>query len=194
MAEMSSAVHGAMNSQRTGPFLVQPELEPQGPAYWYAVRTRSRHEKIVVEHLTMQGFESFLPLVKRNHKWTDRTKAVELPVFAGYSFVRMFFSPRNRLRVLQTHGVVGFVGMKNLGIPIPDGQIQDIRRLLASDVPFEESPFLRIGQRVRIRGGSLDGVEGILSAQDQDQSLVLSVDLIQRSLSVKIQGYKLEAA
>jgi transcription antitermination factor NusG len=117
-----------------------------------------------------------------------------LPVFAGYSFVRLAFTPVERLRVLQTHGVVGFVGMKNLGIPIPDSQIQDIRTLLASDLPFEERPFLRVGQRVRIRGGSLDGVEGILSAQDQNQSLVVSVDLIQRSLSVRIQGYEVEAA
>jgi transcriptional antiterminator NusG len=194
MAEMSSAVHGAMSTQQNGLFLNQAGLAPRGQAHWYAVRTRSRHEKIVAEHLKMQGLESFLPLVKSNHKWTDRTKEVELPVFAGYSFVRMDFSSGDRLRVLQTHGVVGFVGMKNVGIPIPDGQIQDIRKLLASDVPFEDSPFLRLGQRVRIRGGSLDGVEGILSAHDQDQSLVISVDLIQRSLSVRIQGYKLEAA
>jgi transcription antitermination factor NusG len=86
------------------------------------------------------------------------------------------------------------VGMKNIGLPIPDSQIQDIRTLLASEVPFEERPFLRIGQRVRIRGGSLDGIEGILSSQDQSQSLVVSVDLIQRSLSVRIQGYELEPA
>jgi transcription antitermination factor NusG len=84
--------------------------------------------------------------------------------------------------------------MKNIGLPIPDSQMQDIRTLLASDVPFEERSFLRVGQRVRIRGGSLDGVEGILSSQDQNQSLVVSVDLIQRSLSVRIQGYEVEPA
>ncbi len=188
-SEILSAVYGAMNSgPKAG--VIDPVHQPQ----WYAIRTRSRHEKIVAEHLKTQGMESFLPLVKRTHKWTDRSKEVELPVFAGYSFVRTVFSSGERLRILQTHGVVGFVGMKNMGIPIPDSQIQDIRRLLASDVPFEERAFLRVGQRVRIRGGSLDGIEGILSAQDQNQTLVVSVDLIQRSLSVRIQGYEVEPA
>jgi len=188
-SETFSAVHGAMTSEGGAAVMELPH-QP----HWYAIRIRSRHEKIVAEHLRSQGMESFLPVIKRSHKWTDRTKEVELPVFAGYSFVRMVFSSAERLRVLQTHGVVGFVGMKNIGLPIPDSQIQDIRTLLASEVPFEERPFLRVGQRVRIRGGSLDGVEGILSSQDQSQSLVVSVDLIQRSLSVRIQGYELEPA
>jgi transcription antitermination factor NusG len=187
VGETLSAAYGAM---RPGASTGVMEL-PHQP-HWYAIRTRSRHEKIVAESLGRQGMESFLPVVKRSHKWTDRTKKVELPVFAGYSFVRMVFSSAERLRVLQTHGVVGFVGIKNIGLPIPDSQMQDIRTLLASDVPFEERAFLRVGQRVRIRGGSLDGIEGILSSQDQNQSLVVSVDLIQRSLSVRIQGYELE--
>lgn len=189
-----SPAYGTINpgSMRSGSMAGLAEMP--GQPNWFAIRTRSRHEKIAAEHLEKQGFESFLPLLKRTHKWTDRVKEVELPVFAGYSFVRLAFTPMERLRVLQTHGVVGFVGMKNLGIPIPDSQIQDIRTLLASDLPFEERPFLHVGQRVRIRGGSLDGIEGILSAQDQNQSLVVSVDLIQRSLSVRIQGYEVEAA
>ena len=162
--------------------------------HWYAVRTRSRHEKIVSEQLEKQGIESFLPLVKRTRQWTDRSKQVEMPVFSGYNFVRMVFSSATRLRVLQTHGVAGFVGMNNVGTPIPDCEIQDIRTLLASSVPFEERRFLRVGQRVRIRGGALDGVEGILSAQDEDQSMVVSVELIQRSLSVRIRGYVVEPA
>jgi transcription antitermination factor NusG len=161
--------------------------------HWYAVRTRSRHEKMVSEQLEKLGIESFLPLMKRTRQWTDRIKEVEMPVFSGYSFVRMVFSSAERLRVLQTHGVAGFVGIRNMGLPIPDSEIQDVRTLLASRVAFEERTFLRIGQRVRIRGGSLDGVEGILSSQDEDQSLVVSVELIQRSLSVRIQGYAVEA-
>jgi len=162
--------------------------------HWYAIRTRSRHEKMVAEQLEKQGIESFLPLVKRTRQWSDRTKEVELPVFSGYSFVRMIFSSAARLRVLQTHGVVGFVGPNNLGAAIPDSEIQDVRTLLTSNVRFEERPFLRVGQRVRIRGGSLDGVEGILAAHEEDQSLVISVTLIQRSLSVRIQGYEVEPA
>lgn len=186
-SEPFSAVCNATNS-RPGTDIMDLLDQP----HWYAVRTRSRHEKMVSEQLEKQGIESFLPLMKRTHKWTDRTKEIELPVFSGYSFVRMVFSSAERLRVLKTHGVAGFVGMKNIGTAIPDSQIQDIRTLLASEIPFEERTFLRVGQRVRIRGGALDGVEGILSAHDEDQSLVVSVELIQRSLSVRIRGYEVE--
>jgi transcription antitermination factor NusG len=162
--------------------------------HWYAIRTRSRHEKIVSEQLQKQGMESFLPLVKSVRQWTDRTKEVELPVFSGYSFVRMVFSPAARLRVLQTHGVAGFVGIHNFGTAIPDAEMQHVRTLVASSVAFEEHPFLRVGQRVRIKGGSLDGVEGILSAKEETETLVVSVELIQRSLSVRICGYAVEPA
>jgi transcription antitermination factor NusG len=161
---------------------------------WYAIRTRSRHEKMVSEQLEQQGIETFLPLVKRTHKWSDRMKEVQLPLFGGYNFVRVVLSSPERLRVLQAYGVAGFVGINGAGTAIPESQIQDIRTLLASKVPFEEHPFLKVGQRVRIRGGCLDGVEGVLSAQNGDQSLMISLEPIQRSLSIRIQGYTLEAA
>jgi transcription antitermination factor NusG len=189
VGETFSAAYSATISDASAGVMEQPH-QP----HWYAIRTRSRHEKIVAEHLRSQGMESFLPVVKRSHRWTDRTKQVELPVFAGYSFVRMVFCSAQRLVVLQTYGVVGFVGTKSVGLPIPDSQIQLVRTLLASDVPFEERAFLRVGRRVRIRGGSLDGIEGILSSHDQSQSLVVSFDLIERSLSVRIQGYEFEPA
>jgi transcriptional antiterminator NusG len=162
------------------------------PAQWYAIRTRSRHEKMVADQLDKLGVENFLPLVKRTRQWSDRVKEVELPLFSGYSFVRVVLSSPDRLRVLQAHGVAGFVGINCCGTAIPDNQIEDIRTLLASEVPFEEQPFLRVGQRVRVRGGALDGVEGILSAQNDDHSLVISLEPIQRSLSVRIQGYTVE--
>ena len=161
---------------------------------WYAIRTRSRHEKMVSEQLEQQGIENFLPLMRRTRKWTDRTKEVELPLFAGYAFVRMVFTSAERIRVLKTHGVAGFVGINNSGTAIPDNQIQDVRMVLASDVSFQDHPYLRVGQRVRIRGGSLDGVEGILSVKNEDRSLVISLEPIQRSLSIRIQGYAVEPA
>jgi len=162
------------------------------PAQWYAIRTRSRHEKMVSEQLGKSGVENFLPLVKRSRQWSDRVKEVEIPLFSGYTFVRLVLSSPDRLRVLQTHGVAGFVGINCGGTAIPDNQIEDIRTLLRSEMPFEEQPFLRVGQRVRVRGGALDGVEGILSAQRDDRSLVISLEPIQRSLSVRIQGYDVE--
>lgn len=166
------------------PVVEQPE--------WYAIRTRSRHEKMVADQLDRLGVENFLPLVKQARQWSDRVKEVEVPLFSGYTFVRVVLSSPDRLRVLQTHGVAGFVGINCCGTAIPENQIDDIRTLLASEVPFEEQPFLRVGQRVRVRGGALDGVEGILSAQNDDRSLVISLEPIQRSLSVRIQGYTVE--
>ncbi len=161
-------------------------------AQWYAIRTRSRHEKMVSDQLEKQGIENFLPVLKRSRQWSDRVKEVELPLFPGYSFVRVVLASSDRLRVLQSFGVAGFVGINCGGTPIPDNQIQAIRTLLSSKIAFEEQPFLRVGQRVRIRGGALDGVEGILSARNDDRSLVISLEPIQRSLSVRIQGYTVE--
>ena len=164
------------------------------PANWFAVQTRSRHEKMVIRQLEQSGIESFLPLSTEVRNWSDRRKLVELPLFPGYAFVHIAYSPQERLKVLQTEGVVGFVGKHGQGVAIPANQIEDIKQVLASDVPFSSHPFLQVGQRVRIKGGSLDGVEGILVAENGDQSIVISVDPIQRALSIRIQGYQLEAA
>lgn len=159
---------------------------------WYALRTRSRHERVVIQQLSSAGFETFLPTITEVHRWSDRKKQVDVPLFSGYTFVRFLYTPSERVRVLQTHGAVGLVGVKGTGIPIPDSQIEDIRKLLTNKVPLRKHGFLRIGQRVRIRGGALDGVEGILVSEDGDRSLVISVDPIQRSLSIRVEGYEVE--
>jgi transcription antitermination factor NusG len=147
---------------------------------------------MVTQQLERVGLEAFLPVITQVHKWSDRNRQVEVPLFSGYSFVRVAYNSENRVRVLQTQGVVSFVGVQNSGTPIPDSQIEDIKTLLARAVPFHEHSFLRIGQRVRVRGGALDGVEGILEAQKGDRSLVISLEPIQRSLSICIDGYEVE--
>jgi transcriptional antiterminator NusG len=162
-------------------------------ACWYAVRTRSRHEKLVARQLESQGIESFLPVVTQTRNWSDRRKQVETPLFSGYAFLRVIHSSSDRMRVLRTQGVVSFVGIHGMGIPIPDHQIEDIKTLVSSRIPYEERPFLRIGQQVRIRGGALDGMQGILVAENGDRSLVISVEPIQRSLCVRVAGYNVEA-
>lgn len=160
---------------------------------WYAIRTRSRHEKVVAHQLESQGINVFLPLLSELRKWSDRNKQIETALFPGYTFVRIAYSSGDRLRVLQTHGVANFVGASGAeGTPIPDDQIESIRTLITSNVPFKEYPFLRVGQRVRIRGGSLDGLEGLLLAVNGARTLVISVEPIQRSLCVKVDGYNIE--
>lgn len=159
---------------------------------WYALQTRSRHEKLVVRQLAGQGFATFLPVSQQTRQWSDRRKVVEFPLFSGYVFLRMLYRPEEKLRVLQTEGVVSFVGTNGQGIAIPDKQIEDIQTLVASKVPFQSHPFLKVGQRVRIRSGSLSGTEGILVEHNNDRTLVISVELIQRSVSIRLQGYELE--
>lgn len=161
-------------------------------SHWYAVHTRARHEKMVAERLLEQGVGAYLPLIKETHRWSDRKKIVELPLFSCYVFAR--FAPTNddRLRVCRTNGVLQVIGMQGEALPIPDEQIDAVRLLINEQLPWSAHPFLKIGQRVRICSGALKGVEGILVARNGDRTLVVSVDVIQRSLAVSIEGYQVE--
>jgi len=162
-------------------------------SHWYAVQTRARHEKVVSERLQEQGLTTFLPMISEVHRWSDRRKTVELPLFNCYLFVRMAPCNEERVRVHRVNGVFGIVGARGEGTPIPDEQIQAVRTLISEQLPWSFHPFLKIGQRVRIRGGSMDGVEGVLVARNGDRTLVVSIDAIQRSLAVRIEGYDVEA-
>jgi transcription antitermination factor NusG len=170
---------------------VSPAATPEA-MQWYAIRTRSRHEKVVERQLQGQGIEVFYPVVTQVHQWSDRRKQVECPLFAGYAFVRILPSAEERVRVLRTQGVVELVGGQGQGIPIPADQIEAVRAVAAGNMAFSQHVFLKVGQRVRVRGGSLDGVEGILVAHNGNRNLVISVEPIQRSLSISIEGYQVE--
>jgi transcription antitermination factor NusG len=146
------------------------EASPEGGVsasngmHWYAIRTRSRHEKVVAKQLDGLGVENFLPLVSSVHRWANGPREVELPLFPGYTFVRLVYSPDQRVRVLRTHGVVDFVGTQGRGTPIPDKQIDDVKILLSHDV------LARRGKR----------------------RLVIFIEPIQRSLSIDLEGYDVE--
>jgi transcription antitermination factor NusG len=167
-------------------------LVGSGLENWYAMHTRARHERVVTQRLQDQGVTTFLPLITEVHRWSDRQKSVELPLFGCYVFVKLPPTGEDRLRVLQVDGVFRFVGTRGIGTPIAESQIDAVRTLIGQQIPWSAHPFLQIGQRVRVRGGALDGVEGILVSRDQDNTLVVSIDAIQRSLSVRIQGYDVE--
>jgi transcription termination/antitermination protein NusG len=159
---------------------------------WYAIQTRSRHEKVVADQLQVRGIITFLPLVTEIHRWSDRRKMVEVPLFSCYVFVQLVNTNDARARVLQTEGVVRVVGRNAEGTPIPDEQIESVRRVLAQNVPWASHPFLKAGQRVRIRGGALDGVEGVFLSGSGDDTLIVSVEAIERSLAVRVTGYDIE--
>jgi transcription antitermination factor NusG len=161
---------------------------------WYAVQTRARHERVVVQRFRDKGLTTFLPLVTEVRRWSDRWKSVELPLFNCYVFVKIMATNEDRVRVLRTDSVFDFVGVPRQGTPIPDEQIDALRTIVEERVNWRSYPFLKIGQRVRIRGGALDGIEGILVSRNGERSVVVSVDAIQRSLSVRVEGYKIEPA
>jgi transcriptional antiterminator NusG len=173
----------------------RPEVvTPDDSLIWLAVQTWPRYEKKVAIELERKQVEVFLPLVSSNHQWSDRRRVVQLPLFPGYVFVRAPETFASRICVLRTNGVINFVGARNVGTAIPESEIESVRILLSRGIEFQDHSFLNVGQRVRICGSSLDGVQGILVAKNNDLSLVVSVQIIHRSLSIRVAGYRVEAA
>ena len=178
----------------TAELLQAPELlrPSTGLVSWFAVQTRPKFENKVAAQLLEKGVETFLPSKPLLRQWSDRQRVIHAPLFPGYVFVRSAATLDARVSVLRTNGVISFVGVRGLGIPIPEEEITAVQTLLAQKIPFEAYPFLKVGQRVRIRGGSLDGIKGILTAIRGDQSLIISVELIQRSIAMRVSGYLVE--
>jgi transcription antitermination factor NusG len=160
--------------------------------HWFAVHTRTRFEKKAASELREKQVETFLPLRSSKHRWSDRYHVVQLPLFPNYVFVRIGAAQETRVAVLRTTGVTKFVGGRQGGTPIPDPEILALQTMLEQRVPFELFSFLNVGQRVRIRSGCLDGIEGILTRINGQESLVISVQLVQRSVAVQISGYEVE--
>lgn len=160
---------------------------------WFAIQTRPRYEKRVVSELQEKDINVFLPLFPVKRQWSDRQRVVHPPLFPSYVFVRVAPTPSTRVSILRTTGVTSFVGVRGVGTQIPDGEIEALRTVIEQKVAFEPYPYLKIGERVRIRGGCLHGIQGRLTAINGDQSLVVSVDLIQRSIAIRIAGFSIEA-
>ena len=151
---------------------------------WYALRTKSRHEKLVLDQLDKQGIEPLLPTVKRLSQWKDRRKEVEVPLFSGYCFVR--FGQEAKLPVQKVTGVVEIVGSGNRPEPIPDDEIDALRRLMTSVLPYDPHPYLHEGMKVEVVRGPLQGVHGILLRKEKRHRLVIGVHLIQQAAAVEI--------
>jgi transcription antitermination factor NusG len=159
---------------------------------WYAVHTRSRHEKEVAAQLAQKGIAHFAPTMREVHRWSDRRAVVDVPLFACYTFVRAALSGGTRLAVLNTPGVLRFVGFSQGPEPIPDAEIEAIQTVLATNAPFSPTAFVKVGERVRVRGGALDGIEGVLVGRNGNRQLLVSIELIQQSITVSLSGYDLE--
>jgi transcription termination/antitermination protein NusG len=151
---------------------------------WFALRTRSRHEKLVRDQLSNQGIEPLLPTIKRLSQWKDRKKEIEVPLFSGYCFVR--FSTEQKLPVLKTIGVVDIVGSGQQPEPIPDEEIVALQMLMTSVLPYDPHPYLHEGMMVEVVRGPLQGVQGILLRKEKRHRLLLGVRLIQQAAAVEI--------
>lgn len=162
--------------------------------FWYAIYVRSRHEFKVFDRLTRAGIEAFLPSVERLRKWKDRKKIINFPLFPGYLFVRIRRSALDIMKVLKTDGVVRFVGFEpRKPEAIPEEQIESLQRLIESKEDINPYPYLKEGQRVRVKRGPLQGAEGILVKRKDRHLLIVSIDILMRSVSVQIDASDVEA-
>jgi transcription antitermination factor NusG len=170
-----------------------PDLErPKGNRIliprWYALYTRSRFEKKMLGELTDRKVEVFLPMREVLSRWKDRKKRIWIPLFPGYIFVNHVDTPENRLRVLNVPGAVRFVGLEGHADPIPEEQIQYVRRFLESNIAIDPYPYIQVGSRVEVIAGPLKGIQGILVKKRGRFRFVLQVDLIRQAVSVEIDA------
>lgn len=154
---------------------------------WFALRVKSRCEKVVVTRVQHKGLEGFLPLYESRRRWSDRPKSVELPLFPGYVFCRL--DPHHRLPLLTIPGVLHLVGSGKIPIPIDDREIAAIQRAVSSGLWTEPCPFLEAGQRVLLEDGPLAGLEGIFVGTAKQQRIIVSLTLLKRSVAVAIESH-----
>jgi transcription antitermination factor NusG len=159
---------------------------------WYAVWTRSRQEKTAATMLDMLGVSHFLPLIASKRQWSDRQRISSLPLFPGYLFVQITKAPDAELRVRKVPGIVDFVGNRNGLSVIPEVEIQNVRALLSSGTGCTACPFMKAGDRVRIVNGALAGIVGLFIRSGARFRVVVSVEIIQRSISVEVSASQVE--
>lgn len=169
-------------------------IKAPGELHWYALHVRSRHEFSVAERLVKLGIDAFLPIVERLSRWKDRKKLIAFPLFPGYLFVNMPDDNNVKLAVLKTAGVVRFIGLTaSAPEPIPAEQIITLKKLVESKETLDPYPYLKEGNRVKIKNGPLAGVDGILVERKGMHHLVISVDILRQGVSVQVEASSVEA-
>jgi transcriptional antiterminator NusG len=155
---------------------------------WYAVSTKSRQEKVAASMLEGLAIGNFLPLIKERRQWSDRMQSIDVPLFPGYLFVQTAKASETQLRVLRVPGVVDFVRNRNGPVPVPVGEIASVRQALLQGIQCSPFPFLKAGDRVRVTSGALLGMEGAFVRSGSGGKLVISIELIQRSVAVNLSA------
>jgi transcription antitermination factor NusG len=165
-------------------FASEVVLEGANHLPWYGVRTMSNCEKVASAVLKGKGYEQYLPLHRVRRRRSDRVVQTESPLFPGYVFCR--FDAARRLPIMTTPGVVSILGFGKTPVPVPDSEIEAIQAIVRSGMAAEPCPFLQEGQGIRVQRGSLEGLEGILLKKKTEWRMVVSLTMLQRSLSVEI--------
>ncbi|HEY3441187.1 MAG TPA: UpxY family transcription antiterminator [Paludibaculum sp.] len=158
--------------------------EGSGPARWFAVTVRPQHEQSAQKGLEAKGLETYLPLYLAVRQWSDRTKTLQLPLFPGYVFCR--FDRTQHTAVVRTPGVRAIVSFGGEPAPVPEVELESVRKILSSGSQVEPWPFLAAGQRIRIVSGPLKGMEGTLVETPESCRLVVSIEMFQRSCAVRV--------
>lgn len=166
------------------------DASQNGATPWYAVYTRHQHEQSVAESLNRNGIEIFLPTYSSKRKWKDRIKILSLPLFPSYVFLHGGLD--RRVKVLSTPGVYSIVGFGGQAVAISDAEIDAIRRAVQSGLRAEPHPYLQCGDRVRVKTGPLAGIEGILTRKKSSCRLILSAEVLQKSIAVEVDAFSIE--
>lgn len=163
---------------------VDTQIDELSNHRWFAIRVRSRCEKAVAAAVRRKGFEEFLPLHKSRHRWSDRFKLVDEPLFPGYVFCRL--NPDHRFALVTIPGVMHLVGKGDVPEPLIDREILAIREAIRRDATVEPWPSIEAGGRVQIQRGPLAGLEGLLVQADPGHRLVLGLSVLKQSVAVDI--------
>jgi transcription antitermination factor NusG len=159
---------------------------PEDGLQWFALKVRSRAEQSTGTFLTGRGFEVFCPTYPERREYSDRIKTVQAPLFPGYLFCKLTWS--NRLPIVSAPNVEYIVGFGSEPTPVATSEVAAVRTIVRSGAPCQPHPYLRLGQRVRLQSGPLADLEGILVATRSSHRLVVSVDLLQRSVATEVDS------
>lgn len=170
----------------TAQIISEAREDAKQTAHWYAAYTVARHERVVAQQLAERRVDTFLPVYRSWHRWKDRRKLVELALFPSYVFVNI--NPLDKLRVLKVSGVVHLVSFNGQLAELPEQEISALRSGLEHDVYAEPHPYLKVGRRVRVVRGPMAGTEGILVRKKDKYRVVISIDVLMRSVAVEIDG------
>jgi transcription termination/antitermination protein NusG len=166
------------------------QIELDEGSSWYAVYTCARHEKRVKQQLDLRQIRCALPLYRAVHRWKDRRKELDLPLFPSYIFVNLALT--NRVRVLEIPGVVSFVCSQGKPVVLPRHEVGPFLADHGAGRGIEPHPFVQVGRQVPLRNGPLAGLEGTLLRWKEGLRLVVSIDMLMRSVAVEVSAEDVE--